>query len=378
MGDATFIVSTQIQVFGSAAHIYGNPNDSIIEASGTFPTNTAVVQIGTSSGISNATVEGIKIDCSSVTNCIGGKNIFGQEQSGFFRVTVANFPQYGFWYEGTGAQNSSGRANYALTVGTTAVGVYIHNAPIREWSDFTQTSNDGNTPAACVVIDGTGGNYDGIHCDKATIGIDIGPTSPVSIQRISNVTGGSTTPTLIQIANTAGNRVILMGISSNGSATNINDILDGSPASASYEPFWAVGQSGQGQFRFFQTPIRAVSINADLGTHCTNGELTLSAGWQSTGTATATAVQGNGQVCSWTITTGTTTAANPTITDTLTNPLPDATTQCWMKIDGGTHTAVAGEAFHQTTYSATAPVFTSNFTPTANGFTYFVTRGCGP
>ena len=43
-----------------------------------------------------------------------------------------------------------------------------------------------------------------------------------------------------------------------------------------------------------------------------------------------------------------------------------------MKIDGRTHTAVAGEAFHQTTYSATAPVFTSNFTPTANGFTFFV------
>ena len=124
--------------------------------------------------------------------------------------------------------------------------------------------------------------------------------------------------------------------------------------------------------------VRAGVIVADRGTICTNGELALSAGWQSTGTATATAVQGNGQVCSWTITTGTTTAANPTITDTLTNPLPDATTQCWMKIDGGTHTAVAGEAFHQTTYSATAPVFTSNFTPTANGFTYFVTRGCGP
>ena len=68
--------------------------------------------------------------------------------------------------------------------------------------------------------------------------------------------------------------------------------------------------------------VRAGVIVADRGTICTNGELGLSAGWQSTGTATATAVQGNGQVCSWTITTGTTTAANPTITDLLTNPCP--------------------------------------------------------
>jgi hypothetical protein len=39
---------------------------------------------------------------------------------------------------------------------------------------------------------------------------------------------------------------------------------------------------------------------------------------------------------------------------------------------------VAGESLRQTTLSATAPVFTANFTPTNTGATYFVTRGCGP
>ena len=374
LGNATLTVSAQVILVGSSSHLYGIGNDSVIKAAAGFTANTPVVEIGSTGVVSPATVEGMKIDCSSITNGIGGENLGGQELSGFINDIAANCTKYGFWYEGTNTQNSYGEKLIVETAGTGAIGVYVHNAPIRGISNLTVTSNDGNTPADCMVIDGTGGNYDGIHCDKATIGIDIGPTSPVSIQRISNVTGGSTTPTLIQIENTAGNRVILMGISSNGSATNINDILDGSPASASYEPFWAVGQSGQGQFRFFQTPIRAVSINADLGTHCTNGELALSAGWQSTGAATVTAVQGNGQTCSWTITTGTTTAANPTITDTLTNPLPNATTVCTMNIYGGTHTAVAGESLRQTTLSATAPIFTANFTPTANGFTYFVTR----
>ncbi len=124
--------------------------------------------------------------------------------------------------------------------------------------------------------------------------------------------------------------------------------------------------------------LQTRAIIADQGLACTNGELALSAGWQSTGSATVTAVAGNGQTCSWTITTGTTTAANPTITDTLTNVLPAATTVCWMNIYGGTHTAVAGESLRQTTLSATAPIFTANFTPTAGGTTYFVTRGCGP
>ena len=124
--------------------------------------------------------------------------------------------------------------------------------------------------------------------------------------------------------------------------------------------------------------VRAKQAIADQGTACTNGELALSAGWQSTGAATATAVAGNGQTCSWTITTGTTTAANPTVTDMLTNALPAATTVCELNIHGGTHTAAAGEGFTQTTLSATAPIFTFIGTPTAGGTTYFVTRRCGP
>lgn len=114
------------------------------------------------------------------------------------------------------------------------------------------------------------------------------------------------------------------------------------------------------------------------GSICTNGELSLSAGWQVTGTATVTSVAGQGQTCTWTITTGTTTAASPTVTDTLTNPLPSASVVCEMSIHGGTHTAAAGESFFQSGFSATAPVFTFNGTPTANGFTYVVTRRCGP
>lgn len=117
---------------------------------------------------------------------------------------------------------------------------------------------------------------------------------------------------------------------------------------------------------------------SDQAAACTNGEIALSAGWQSTGSATVTAVAGKGQTCSWTITTGTTTAANPTVTDTFVAALPDATTVCELNIHGGTHTAAAGEGFNQTTISATAPVFTANFTPTAGGTTYLVTRRCGP
>lgn len=125
-------------------------------------------------------------------------------------------------------------------------------------------------------------------------------------------------------------------------------------------------------------PLLQAPNTVGNGVPCTIGELALSAGWQSTGSASVSAPSGTGQTCSWTITTGTTTAANPTITDTLTNPLPNALVVCEMNIHGGTHTAAAGEGFQQTTLSATAPVFTFNGTPTAGNTTYFVTRRCGP
>jgi hypothetical protein len=139
----------------------------------------------------------------------------------------------------------------------------------------------------------------------------------------------------------------------------------------------SVGTSIYGTAQYYASPIIASQL-VGMGAICTNAELALSSGWQVTGTATVTAVQGTGQTCSWTITTGTTVSASPTVTDTLTNPLPSALTVCEIIINGGTHTGVAGESFHQTTLSATAPIFTFNGTPGASGVTYFITRRCGP
>jgi hypothetical protein len=111
---------------------------------------------------------------------------------------------------------------------------------------------------------------------------------------------------------------------------------------------------------------------ANTGTVCTNGELALSANWGAS--ATATLVAGTGQTCQWTITANGTTGANPTVTDTLTNALPAATTVCDMRMVGGTGTATL---INQTSLSATAPIFTFGGTPVSLS-TYIVVRRCGP
>ncbi|MGA9977917.1 MAG: hypothetical protein WBQ08_04725 [Candidatus Sulfotelmatobacter sp.] len=109
------------------------------------------------------------------------------------------------------------------------------------------------------------------------------------------------------------------------------------------------------------------------GNPCTNAELALSTGW---GSASAiSAVHGTGQTCEWTLTSsGTGQGSNPTITDTLTNPLPSASVVCGMQMVGGTGTATLVD---QTTLSATSPAFTFDGTPVA-GKTYKVLRRCGP
>jgi hypothetical protein len=122
----------------------------------------------------------------------------------------------------------------------------------------------------------------------------------------------------------------------------------------------------------------SAKVKSSFTTPCTNGELALSIGWQSTGSATVTGAVGTGQTCEWTITTGTTTSANPTITDNLTNALPSALTVCEMNIKGGTRAPAASDSIDQTTLSATAPKFTFQGTPTAGGKTYTMVRRCGP
>ncbi len=85
-------------------------------------------------------------------------------------------------------------------------------------------------------------------------------------------------------------------------------------------------------------------------------------------------VNGTGQTCQWTIGAEGTTSANPTVTDTLTNVLPSPATVCDVHMVGGTGSATL---IQETTFSATAPVFTFNGTP-LSGSTYVIVRRCGP
>jgi hypothetical protein len=154
--------------------------------------------------------------------------------------------------------------------------------------------------------------------------------------------------------------------------------VDNATGSAFGDPYGSVWYSPNNN-SYFVTPVSTftgtvhqILTVSDGGSACSNSELSLSHGWGES--ASVSSVMGTGQTCQWTIAAEGTTSANPTITDTLTNVLPSPSTVCDMHMVGGTGLATLVQ---ETTFSATAPVFTFNGTP-SNGSTYVVVRRCGP
>jgi hypothetical protein len=195
------------------------------------------------------------------------------------------------------------------------------------------------------------------------------------------------------ITDLIGSNAFFMGVSTRLDTVNgVNNIIAGNRAAcATGSPsssFTVCGRYGGRPFqvdyngsKIFQLDTNGAAIGGfsaegnltSSGNVCTNAELALSGGWGST--ASVGSVAGTGQTCQWTITSnGTGTGANPTITDTLTNTLPSATTVCDMRMVGGTG---ASTLINQKTLSATAPVFAFGGKP-AGGATYIVVRRCGP
>jgi hypothetical protein len=230
LASINLIVSGQIILSSSGAHLYGFSGVTQIQQNSGFPSSTPIIQIGNGSTISSATVDGVTINCNGGSNSIAGENQNGQELSGFFNVIVQNCTKYSLWYEGSGAQNSSGRGWDILPSGGGGgtIGAYIHNVPsFRGIQDATFNTNDASTIGNQLVLDGvTGGSLENIHFEHGTIGASIGPTTQTVGVTLKNLYGNATVPTLINVANVATNRVTAQNIVGNGSATILNDALN--------------------------------------------------------------------------------------------------------------------------------------------------------
>jgi hypothetical protein len=259
LGDVVIRTARPIVINGSSSHVYGIPRETIFYQEASFPPNTPLLQIGITESVAQSTFEGVGVNCNNESSSIGAKNVSGQELSGFFNFVSQNCTKYGVWYEGDGVQNSSGAHWVIETSGgaSSTVGAYIHAAPIRGVSDVTLNTNDSSTIGKQFIVDGSIGDYHGIHVEHGTIGIDVGPTLPNAGPIFSTVTGGADTATLITIENVPGNRATFDSVQSNGSPTTLRDLLDGVTIQNSYVPRYTIGDNGQTPFYFLKNSIVA-------------------------------------------------------------------------------------------------------------------------
>ena len=259
LGDVVIRTGGPIRIEGSSSHVYGISRETVFLQDPSFPRNTPVLQIGATLWVAQSSFDGVSVNCGNGRNSIGAKNAGGQELSGFFDFVSQNCTKYGVWYEGVGVQNSSGAHWVIETSGgsPSTVGAYIHAAPIRGVSDATFNTNDSSTIGKQLVVDGSIGDYHGIHVEHGAIGIDVGPTLPNAGPIFSTVTGGSDMPTLIAIENTTGNRATFDSIQSNGSPITLADEVDGVTIRNTYVPRYTIGDSGQTPFYFLNNSIVA-------------------------------------------------------------------------------------------------------------------------
>lgn len=213
-----------------------------------------------------------------------------------------------------------------------------------------------------------------------------GPRASFTNVNLSNSGTAGATTQLVLIQNSTSDFQFFGGtLGCNGSCANGISVASGSQVHTyGTRQVGTIGVVGTGAANVsFITPnttgwsgvgsLQNTLVISNQGTASANGNFALSGGWGTTAAATATA--GFAQHFRTTITaSGTGQAANPTITVTLPNALPAATTICTATMVGGTGTQTS---INQTTNSATAPVFTFNGTPGAAS-TYVVDFVCGP
>lgn len=102
-----YIISSQIQV-PPQVQLVGEGRASEIEASASFPINTALVRLGTGAALAfNCRTENLSINCNNVAGSVGIYSTDLQEQSGAYNTLVRAYGKNGIVIDGASGQGCS-------------------------------------------------------------------------------------------------------------------------------------------------------------------------------------------------------------------------------------------------------------------------------
>ncbi len=265
----TYIVSSQIKV-PSYVSLEGNgsPEACVIKASGSFPINTALVQLGDPAILAGFNFgmyfKNLTVDCNNIAGSIGIQSTQMNETCSIFNVVINHYMATGISISSGNAQNWYIQDVWILSAAaaTACTGILLRAVPsrvsIRGVTLVTQGANvstlpgiDLQTTTGCVFIEGC-------HIESHQIGILVGnDTANYGQAVIFNVVGYSNMATLVKLSNFAISCVL--GGLDKYSATNILiDNTNGVTLTQATLPFYCQGSGGVGANNYFNPTGKSV------------------------------------------------------------------------------------------------------------------------
>lgn len=235
--DAQWKIPNKCQVIGSGRGDTGSAG-TVIKASASFPTSTAVVRLGDGT----TTVHGCRISNLSIdANGLSGSGCLystdANEQSGGEFLTLANGVAYGFKFDGSGsgtvavnpAQNYCLRdiEIYPQTYGVagTVGGIFIGNSDgPQDVRDITFVGNSAAKSTNAFTFDNvTIGAFTSMHVEQCTNGFNVGGTTACNGLSFNNLSGHSSVTTLVSLNSASTQNISLINLVKNGATNAVAD-----------------------------------------------------------------------------------------------------------------------------------------------------------
>jgi len=261
-GGDDYAVGSQINLNQNGITLLGGGRNStrITAISGTFPINTAVIQMGKTDGVFGTTVREMTILCSDIAGSIGVLMDGAQEGSGLERVQISRVIDAGVRITSSFSQHCSlYEVDVALGADAAAVGIDITSTATGS-ININRGSSGGDvaTPASAgIVIAGAQVSVSNTHHEQVADAIRVTKNGAI----LQNITGHSSVTDVVDTTKS----IICIQIQANSATNSIND-KKSSPAVVitSDVEYYSVGGDSDSQ-RICSEPDTSWNIISPMG-----------------------------------------------------------------------------------------------------------------
>lgn len=232
-------------------------NGAQLKAGVSFPSNTPLVKLGTTTAVFNTLIRNGTLNCNSVTGCSGLFSNQVNENSGWQNIEVDNAMSGCVEVDATSQNWIPGNLNcvMAATAPGTAIPILIKAASGAMLAGttaghWTVTGTNTNTLAANIELFNVGAMvFSGIHTEaKATDGILLTGTSGTGSNEnvFLGVTGNAVLTNTIHVDSTSGNgNNLFFGVAKNGATVALKDDVTGVSLSSGFAAYMESPQANQ-------------------------------------------------------------------------------------------------------------------------------------